>query len=107
MLVTQLTWEMFLTQVKEAYPNAYTQAGLKLIWDRYNKFAESGAVLYHILLEPATVDETYQELSLITFAQINSLEWVQCGTSKTEIQNFLGENRFVGFTEDNTVVFKR
>lgn len=112
MLVMQLTLERFLAAMKQQYPT-YTHEGLILIWKLYEEDEETMPDDEDILINPVTVNQTFRELTIQNFVKevfyprfIN--EVVETSVElKNEIQDYLGIAQFVGFTSDNTVVFRR
>lgn len=112
MLVMQLTLERFLATMKREYPT-YTHEALILIWELYEKDEEEMPDDENISMNPATVNQTFRESTIQNFAReafyprfINEVVEISVEL-KNEIQDYLGIGRFIGFTSDNTVVFRR
>lgn len=113
MLVMQLTLERFLATMKREYPT-YTHQALILIWELYEKDEEEMPDDEDISMNPATVNQTFRESTIQNFAReefylrfINEKIEETSVELKNEIKSYLGMGRFVGFTSDNTVVFRR
>ncbi|MEG3877892.1 hypothetical protein QT972_10970 [Microcoleus sp. herbarium7] len=110
MLVMQLTWELFLSAMQKYCP-AFTQAGLALIWEKYEDVARTMPD-QDIRIDSDCVSETFCELLLGDFAKEYSM-YFSYGMQEDEFTQFKQNvknclnDRFVGFTHKSTVVFRR
>lgn len=119
MLVMQLTWGLFLVMMQAKYPQ-YTQEGLSLIWEEYERDATEMPD-DDIRVSVADVALTFNEESVFDFveyklnetqqhryspADLRNMDDSEFSKVKDEIKSFLG-GKFVGFTDLDRVVFKR
>ena len=118
MLVIQLTWGLFLVMMEAKYPQ-YTQEGLSLIWQEYERDEEEMPD-EDICISPVSVALTFNELSMRDFveyelneirhryfpADLKAMSNDEFIKVKEEIQSFLAV-RFIGFTDLGRVVYRR
>lgn len=118
MLVIQLTWGLFLVMMEAKYPQ-YTQEGLSLIWQEYERDEEEMPD-DDFCISPVGVALTFNELSICDFvvyelnesrhryfpADLKAMSDDEFIKVKEEIQSFLAA-RFIGFTDLGRVVYRQ
>ena len=118
MLVIQLTWGLFLVMMEAKYPQ-YTQEGLSLIWQEYERDEEEMPD-DDFRISPVNVALTFNELSICDFvvyelnesshqyfpASLKAMSDDEFIKVKGQIQAFLAV-RFIGFTDLGKVVYRR
>lgn len=118
MLVIQLTWGLFLVMMQAKY-HQYTQEGLALIWKEYERDAMR-TIGENVIVDTGSVGLAFVEVSLSHFGRyelkdesdryfpevLALMSDDEFAEAKEKIQTFLTK-RFVGFTDLDTVVFRR
>lgn len=105
----QLTQEVFCQLMKSRTP-FYGETGLRLIWQEYEKDAIEMPD-EDIRIDLDTVSQVFRKIPLRFFAQENNMEYrdtmddSEFANFKEEVKNLLG-NRFLGFTEYETVLLR-